>query len=321
MKKTILVIICVIIIVLVSIIYKKNNGKYDVMNLLQEEGYVSNVNNINIIIPSVDKSHTYLVLNDSHIWADANDSEIMDDWKEVVRGRVSESFLNANGIDAKTSFSKIIQSVDLLDVDGLILNSDIIDQMTVKNLEFIKSELDKVKTPYIYLRSDHDIARDWTICDEETVLTLESDMNVKDSIYTIEEEGYIILGINDSWENITAETLERIKEVFAKGKPIIIFSHVPYMSMVDEKFLDDIVDGAGRYLVWGEGCYYQPDENMKAYLDMVYADDSPVVAVVSAHLHRNYTVKLTDTVTEYILAPFYEGNVAFITITGVNDEK
>lgn len=42
---------------------------------------------------------------------------------------------------------------------------------------------------------------------------------------------------------------------------------------------------------------------------------------VSAHLHRNYTVKLTDTVTEYILAPFYEGNVAFITITGVNDEK
>lgn len=281
---------------------------------LVDEGYLTNANQITIHIDGLEESHTYCVINDMHIWASEEDGEIKEENLELVKSRIHQSFVNEKGIEAKDIFHGVLQNIKESEIDGLIMNSDIIDQRSYQNITYLKEELSALDCPYMYLRSDHDLASDWTSFDKKSMSKLEKDTGWNETLVLWEEEQYVILGINKSFRKMKKDTLSKIKEVFKKDKPVIIVTHVPYDSRIDREFRNQVEAKRGKRLIWGEDCIYQPDEIMKEYLGMVYDKESPVVAVVAAHLHDSYTVKLNDRITEYVLPPGYAGNITILTI-------
>ncbi len=214
----------------------RENSLSTCLQRLLDDGYVTNVNEIKIDIEGLEDSYTYCVINDMHIWASEEDEEINDENLELIKSRIHQNFVNANGIESKEIFHAVIDGLKGAEFDGLIMNADIIDQRSTDNIRYLKEELETVSYPYMYLRSDHDVASDWTHYDKEDIKILEKDTNWNDKIVVWEEESFIILGINKTWKRMNVKTLDRIKGEFEKGKPIILFTHVPYDSKVDEEF-------------------------------------------------------------------------------------
>ena len=69
-----------------------------------------------------------------------------------------------------------------------------------------------------------------------------------------------------------------------------------------------------RALLWGTDCFYSPDEVTQQFLDMVFAEDSPVVAVIGAHLHFAYDDQLTEKIPQYVFDASFKGKVGVITV-------
>ena len=125
-----------------------------------------------------------------------------------------------------------------------------------------------------------------------------------------------MVGINNNTSQISKKGLKKIKEVWQQGKPVILAMHVPLLSQ-----LSDDLDKASkeawqdRALIWGnKDCYYEPNERTQEFLDMVFAEDSPVVAVIGAHLHFAHEDQLNDKIVQYVFDASYKGTVGVITV-------
>lgn len=278
-------------------------------------------NEILISIPGIDKEYDYALLNDTHLFI--GDDEIIPEHNQLVVNRINEFSL-----DGKTSaqnFDLWISNLDKRTISGLILNADIVDQLSYANLNHVQTVLDHTKVPYMYLQSDHDLATDWTnpsAEDYEKIHKIQDHLNLNKGIYTFEEEGFIVLGINYSWMSISKETLDEIRHELSKDKPIIIITHVPYDSLVsdDLRNLSKEVKN-DRVLLWGTrgDNYYYPNEYMKEYLELISAEDSPVVAVISAHLHTTFETNMTENIKEYVTGTSYSGVRTLIKVVPIQN--
>lgn len=271
---------------------------------------------IEITVPGIDKEYDYALINDMHLFI--GDEEIIEDKNSLVVSRINE--FSFDGKAASQNFDLWISNLDNRHISGLILNADIIDQMSYANLNHVTSVLERVKVPYMYLQSDHDLATDWTSPSEEyyeKIFKLQEEYDLNKGFYYFEEDQFVILGINYSWMNISEETLNGIKEIIAKGKPIIIITHVPYDSLVSDDLRELSKREKGdRVLLWGTKSdnYYQPNEIMKEYLDLITGENSTVVAVVAAHLHTEYETDFTESIKEYLCGTAYSGNRTLLRI-------
>lgn len=273
-------------------------------------------NEIAITIPGVEKEYDYALFNDTHLFI--GDDEIIPEYNGLVVSRINEFSLN--GMTSAQNFDLWINNLDQRKLSGLILNADIVDQLSYTNLNHVEKVLRNVKIPYMYLQSDHDLATDWTFLNDDNldkVHNIQSRMNFNDEVYSFEEEGFIIMGINYSWRNISIEALEEIKDIFSEEKPVIIITHVPYDSLVSDDLRELSKEKKNdRVLLWGtrEDNYYYPNDYMMEYLSMISSDDSPVVAIIAAHLHETFETDYTEDIKEYITGTAYSGVKTLIRI-------
>lgn len=108
-----------------------------------------------------------------------------------------------------------------------------------------------------------------------------------------------------------------LKEIFAQGKPIILVTHVPFNSKIDDSLDKASKAGWQRNLTWDEaGTAYIADENTKEFLNMLYAENSPVKAVIAGHLHFKNTVKLNENITQYVFDATFKGNIGILNVMG-----
>ncbi|MCD8057330.1 MAG: hypothetical protein LUF88_02825 [Bacteroides fragilis] len=170
----------------------------------------------------------------------------------------------------------------------------------------------------MYIRSDHDYSRHYTSdsLSEDDVAAMQSELDGDPDLWTVDMGDFVILGINKSWKSISDETLAEIEAMAEEGKPIILVTHVPFDSLVDAGFRQTVYDIRGIYNLWGLGNRYVPDENMVSLMELIYADDSPIEAVIGAHLHFQYDAYLTNDLMEYVFAPAYEGSVGVLHVVG-----
>lgn len=66
----------------------------------------------------------------------------------------------------------------------------------------------------------------------------------------------------------------------------------------------------------GENSYYVPNEITEQFLDMVYRKDSPVVAVLGAHLHFAYEGPVNENIEQYVFDASYKGTIGLVTVKG-----
>lgn len=268
---------------------------------------------IDIHVPGLKKEYTFLWLSDLHIITD-NDEIAVEDL-ETVEGR-RESFKNAVGMYSEEFWLQLSKALDDWDADALIFGGDMIDHAANANISCLKKGLDNLDTPYLYVRADHDYSPYYcAVKDEDSIAGLHAEIDGYEDISLIEFEDLCLVGVNDSTRQISEAALQKMKDICAKGKPIILITHVPLDSLYDTSLEEESKMVWGdRALVWGENCAYTPDRITQEFIDLVCAEDSPVKEVLAGHLHFSWDGQLTENIGEHVFLPAYQGNIGIVKV-------
>ena len=256
----------------------------------------------------------FIVLNDQHSLLTYGEAK--EEHYETIDTRYNQMFITRTGVHSEDCWQNISAIVDYFNADGILMAGDMIDFKSKANYHFFKKGLDKIVTPILYARADHDRGLWYQDTDESDAEDLGLD---DEDVMSWDMGEYYIMAWNNSTSQMTEVGLAKANEVFKSGKPIILLTHVP---LCPDKDVDTSLaeaaakfDQEGRLKLWGKDCLYQPNETTQSFLDEIYKEDTPVVAVISGHLHFEYTGQLTESVMQYVLAPTFEGNMARLTVT------
>lgn len=267
-----------------------------------------------IEIPGLQKEYTIVVVNDQHIIVE--DGDYAKEKEEEVDSRYG-LFCNEEGVHSSDAWQGIVEDVNNLQPDGVVLDGDMIDFFSQANLDCLMGGLKEIEAPAMYLRADHDLASWYS----DNLTSKEINKKEKaawemDSVMVQDYDEFLVVGINNNTNQISKKGLKKIKEVWQQGKPVILAMHVPLQSQ-----LSDDLDKASkevwqdRALIWGnKDCYYEPNERTQEFLDMIFAEDSPVVAVIGAHLHFAHEDQLNDKIVQYVFDASYKGTVGVIKV-------
>lgn len=270
-------------------------------------------NDKEINIPGLTRKYKLIVVNDQHIIIP--DGDYAAEKNEEVNQRAA-SFSDASGRTSSETWSETVDAINKENPDGVILNGDMVDFFSEANLNCLMTDLKRIEAPVLYNRADHDLATWYSdTYTKKEVRQKEKDAWCMEDVMTQDFNEFLVVGINNNTSQLSQNGLKKLKELWREDKPIILFVHVPLKSQIDDG-LSDASRAAwqDRALLWGKNCYYDPDETTRQFLDMVLAEDSPVVAVIGAHLHFAYDDQLTDKIPQYVLDASYKGTATRITV-------
>ena len=264
-------------------------------------------------IDGLKKTYKILFLSDMHILDPDQSVDESDESTVAVR---KSDFSNRYGNSA-AYWKMFAPTVDSYGTDAVVLGGDMVDFCTSQSISILKEGMSEIRTPKFYLRADHDYANWYTKGTYTTDQTkaLQKTVDSDEEVYVLDEGEFLLVGINHSTDQITATALAKLKEVFAEGKPIILATHVPYLPQNDSSLKDATMKVWERLLLWGDGCTYEPDANTSAFMQMLYAKDSPVKAVLCGHLHFRHSDQLTDGIVQYVFDASYKGKVGLIEVS------
>ena len=274
------------------------------------------VDRVEIDLPNVQNSYELLFVSDMHVLK--LDESVVAESVETVRVRQDIMFRTRTGMASAEAWPKISSILDDFSADGIILGGDMMDFISLANLQILSEGLSQITTPYIYLRADHDLGiwHSGGAISMEDSISLHTTVSSYQDMFVMEYPEFYVLGWNNSTGQLTNDGLDAALRIWNSGKPIILTTHVPINSLVDNSLAEAAanVDPENRKKLWGDECLYQPDDTTGAFLGMIYDTNSPVKVVLSGHLHFRHVVQLTEQTVEYVFAPAFEGNVAKIVI-------
>lgn len=313
LKITIIISIILFVIVLaVAIILVPQLSKKDAVTALEENGY--KVEQIHIDLENVHRPHTYLFVADYH-FLDLNE-EINEADTENMKVRYKR-MLRAGTTDKTDDWFNLVDTLNQCQARAVLFGGDMVDFASQKNVDTLKEGIDQLKLPYMYIRADHDLEPWWCTDNitKEQALEYQQWSSSEDGTYKIETRNYMIIGWDNNTSQMSEQTLAKMKEAFSAKKPIILMTHVPIDSIVDTSLEEVSIKVWKKNLTWGTGSsHYVPNEVTKEFLGMVYAPDSPVVNIISGHLHHTWDGQITTTTSGHVIAPAYSGTVGVITI-------
>lgn len=273
------------------------------------------VDEVEMDLPDVENEYELLFVSDMHILH--VDEHVVENI-ETAQVREKIMFRTENGMASKDTWLLLSSVIDDFEADGLILGGDMMDFISPSNIQVLSDGLEQIETPYMYLMADHDhgIWYSGGNIDQNQAITYQKNISAYEDMFILEYPEFYILGWNNSTSQLTGEGLEAAKSIWDNGKPILLATHVPINSIVDDALAvaASEADPKNRIKLWGIGCLYWPNENTIEFLNMVCDEQSPVEAVFSGHLHFKYEVQLTEQIKEYVFAPAFEGKIAKIVI-------
>lgn len=274
---------------------------------------------------------TYLLLNDLHMLLTTDDAT--EEYWQTINDRYANWALTSTGVHSADTWQNISAIVDAFGADGILMAGDMIDFASATNYDLFQRGLDKISTPILYARADHDTTA-WYNSDgsytNDDAKSAQNELRAgnaadgdaltgmmeQNDVMVWDKGEYYIMAWNNSTGQLTEAGLSVAKEIFAEGKPIILVTHVPINSPVDDGLYEASkeFDDRDRAKLWGENCLYIPNDVTQNFIDMVVAEDSPVCAVLSGHLHFAYETRLNSHLTEYVFDPTFAGNMVRISV-------
>lgn len=271
-----------------------------------------------IDVPEIENERVIYLVADSHIsMCDDRDADVMD--KALQR---AASFA-ADGIQAQDRFDAIINKVNESKNEMVIFGGDIIDSAMYASIEHVKSQLGTLQSPYLLLMGNHDFeygTEYFSPIAYEEYLPRLKDMR-DDAPYQVREyEDIIYFTADDDNSQIDQEILDAFKEEMKKGKPIILSLHVPIEPVTGDMRLVEkckevwgpSADDKSRVTMGVNGCY--PSPVTQEFIDLVTAEDSPVVLVLAGHIHFYHKDMLNDKIVQIVTGAAFEGNAVKITL-------
>jgi len=259
--------------------------------------------------------YTFVVVNDMHIVS----PEDIDNPNNDSAGLKSRfDMFTYDGKSSLENWEELASKLDSFNADMILFVGDMMDYYSEANFNNFSKELAKLNTPYMYVRADHDTNPFWNQgVDFETIRKSEEQLDGFENIIIKEYDDLILLGINNNTGQLPLEAVSRIKDTFAKGKPIIMIAHVPFDSILNDDLANASKDvWAGRVLLWGnkDQDTYKPDANTQVLLDLLYSDDSPVMGIASGHLHFPFETMISDSTIEWVFDKSYSRNIGVIRV-------
>ncbi len=281
----------------------------------EEKTFALAEENFAVHIPGLKHSYRFIFMSDLHIIVE-ND-EISPESLGNVRARY-ETFQSAAGKSSSELWEELPDYFNMQQADAVLLGGDMIDYASTANINALRQGIEEMKAPVLYVRADHDYnPYNCEGLDKKDMKKLHESIDGYKGISLIEFEDLCIVGINNSTKQISKGQLKRFQEIAGLGKPIILLTHVPLESKVDASILEESKkEWQDRALVWGEGCYYEPNEATKEFLAMVYDADSPVKAIACGHLHFTWEGRLTESCIQHVFSAMYPGRYGIITVDG-----
>ena len=278
---------------------------------------------IEVRVEGLEQEYRIAFVNDLHLITDHESGDITEDALYTVNSRYENLAVTEEGIHAEELWPEVVKYLNYHDFDAVILGGDLLDYCSNSNIMALNAGIRELKYPaerMMYLRSDHDYGG-WYggigFQDEDgfrlQTLVLDGDRQEK----CIEFEDFLIVGINQSYRNPSREIYQALHRRLEQGKPVILATHVPFYSEVDDSLAQESMEVRNRIYYWSyTGKTYVPAEEMDKLVQEIYAEDSNVVQIVAAHLHARWDGYVTETIKEHIFAPTFEGKIGIIHVVG-----
>lgn len=277
-----------------------------------------NVTEETVCIEGLSKEYDLLFLTDSHVVIPDEDAE------EAVAeyaGQRYPTFVNKDGVDARTQFEALIDYANDRKVDAVLLGGDIIDAPSEADLAFLEEQLDRLEMPCLYVPGNHDWTYPWEYMTqagrEEYLPRLEPFMQGNTAFQLLDFGEFRIVGVNDSANRVEGAALSGFERLYGEGEPMIVMTHVPFLtqsvlSRAREVWSGGVVIGGGAY----GGIY--PDETSQRFLELLTAQDSPVELVLAGHVHfyDRDVISGEKEVLQIVGAAGYEGNAILLHVRG-----
>ena len=278
-------------------------------NAFGDAGYT--VDEVNIEV-GLEKPVRLIVINDLHL--QINNDEIAADSKEFMANRVKE--FSTGGLSTEKRWKKLPKLINAVDADYVLFAGDMLDFNSEATVSALKEGMDKLDKPFMYVRADHDMECYWQEkVSHEAADERQNSISDNGGLLVKDLGEIIIMGVNFTQNNISLETLEKIKEVMKMGKPVVVLTHIPIGQWQGTELKEYSEEVRGeRRLYWAPGADKEPNAETAAYINMIYADDSPVVAVLAGHLHAKWEGQVSPNAIEHIFAPCFMNNVGIVNI-------
>lgn len=258
-------------------------------NLGKKAGYVPEVVEETIEIEGLTREYDLLYITDSHMVV-PSDSDSEDEAKYAEERK--NMFYDAFGHSAAEQFSAWMNYANENSVDAVLLGGDIIDSPSSGNVTYLESNLAILDMPYLMIPGNHDWTYPWDYMTESGKEAYMPLLPFMENSYTdnpgecqvLEFEDLMIVGINDSSNQVTQEALDAFLLANEEKKPIIVMAHVPFMTQTllaqaREEWSSPTVLGAGEY----GGIY--PDGISQKFVDSIVSKESNVELVLGGHVH------------------------------------
>lgn len=283
-----------------------------------------------IEIPGLAREYTLAWVSDLHLITDRTAAEdVMPEFVDTVNQRYQEMFVAEDGMHSDELWPEIVDFLNYEKLDGIIFGGDIMDYCSQSNLEFFQREYERLNpdVPILYIRADHDYGY-WyggEVLTEPMAHEMHKEIDgdfLGDKHLDFDE--FLVVGVNNSVKDVRAEQEEILDELYQSGKPVIAVTHVPYESGVDDSLENLSMEVRGKVYYWTfysrEG-HYVPNADTGAFLERIYAADTPVQKVLAGHLHAPWEGMLTEQLSQHIFSPAYSGVIGIIQIKPQEQSK
>ncbi len=271
-----------------------------------------------VYVEGLQKEYTLLFLTDTHVIIPNENASPEEAENEKVRTPI---FTREGEAAPAEQFAEWVRYANETGVDAVLLGGDIIDTPSASNLEWLGEQLAKLEMPYLYVVGNHDWTFPWeymTQTAKETYLPLlKPFMDENTAIHSLDLGEIILVGIDDSSNQVAEEVFPAYEEILREGRPAVVIAHVPFMTQsvlgrARDVWKNPVVIGAGNY----GGIY--PNETSEKFVSLTTASDSPVELVLAGHVHfyDKDVIEGERDVLQLAGGPGFQGEALLIRLTG-----
>lgn len=221
-----------------------------------------------------------------------------------------QEFFAKEGFHSAERLDSFMSMAEGLDADLVVMSGDMLDFPSDANVSLLKKAISQCAVPTLYVVGNHD----WSFADDyhtryACALHLpkfESISGQGVDIHWVEYEDLLVVAVNNSCDYVTEEVTQTFLQLCELGKPILLTLHVP---LYEESIVTICKERwQGRVLLMGGGGISGDLPATKAFYEAVALNPhTPVVAVLTGHLHFQRYSTLPSGVPQYITDKAYTG--------------
>ena len=241
------------------------------------------VQTLHLTIPGV-RPRRFLHISDAHV-----SYAYPDDPPEEIAH--AEHYAKVWGTEGRTSNENLEDFLALareMKPDALVISGDLYDGYNPSNARYLLERFGGFPVEYLYIYGNHEPAAPAANGLEGELRKKVFDARLAGPApeFWIKDYGDLLLiGINDAYQQIPAEQLDRLEEQMARGIPIFLVMHIPLpFPGFFEATKIHCPKAPWDYNYFLLGCE-KPNESTERLYRLASAPDSPIAGILAGHVH------------------------------------